>query len=386
MARAASQEKNPTEPGGPRLPVPVKSELERLGIDEAKWRVLAEMTFPSARTAEALVMVLEYCRARGLDPLKRPVHIVPMWSAALGREVETVWPGINEVQTTAARTGLWAGMDSPRFGPEVSRTFRGRRRSAEAWEDVELSLSFPNWCEVTVYCLPRTMASRWAWVGSRHRTAARRPGPTPVRLEPMRRMPTQGPILLYPPPTGSGEGATDTAHQALAATLGAGLSDMAGDLFQAVGDRVAGRSQPGSLRLPVARDVRPDPAAGRRLLERVQAESARLRARLHGLVQASRMDRPRIARTGPRLAHRQLHRAVLAGDRVFRRNHRRVAPNTAVHLVVDVSGSMGDAVTRSDASPARRVDLALESALALALALESIPGTSVGVTAVPGYR
>jgi phage recombination protein Bet len=153
MARAASQEKNPTEPGGPRFPVPARSELERLGIDEAKWRVLSEMTFPSARTPEALVMVLEYCRARGLDPLKRPVHIVPMWSAALGREVETVWPGINEVQTTAARTGLWAGMDSPRFGPEVSRAFRGRRRSAEAWEDVELSLTFPSWCEVTVYRL-----------------------------------------------------------------------------------------------------------------------------------------------------------------------------------------------------------------------------------------
>ena len=153
MARAASAEKNPTEPGSPRFPVPVKSELERLGVDEAKWRVLAEMTFPSARTPEALVMVLEYCRARGLDPLKRPVHIVPMWNVALGREVETVWPGINEVQTTAARTGLWAGMDSPRFGPELSRSFRGRRRSGEGWEDAELTLTFPSWCEVTVYRL-----------------------------------------------------------------------------------------------------------------------------------------------------------------------------------------------------------------------------------------
>jgi hypothetical protein len=189
-----------------------------------------------------------------------------------------------------------------------------------------------------------------------------------------------------PPPTGSGEGAPDTAHQALTAALGAGPSDFAGDLFQAVGDRLAGQSRPGLVRLPVARDVRPDPAAGRRLLERVQAESARLRARLHGLVQASRMDRPRNARTGRRLAHRQLHRALLADDRVFRRNHRRVAPNTAVHLVVDVSGSMGNAVTRADGSPGRRVDLALESALALALALQSIPGTSVGVTAFPGPR
>lgn len=153
MARTVTVEKTPAGPGGPRFPVPAKPELERLGIDEAKWRVLSEMTFPTARTPAALVMVLEYCRARGLDPLKRPVHVVPMWNAALGREVETVWPGINEVQTTAARTGLWAGMDSPRFGPELTRSFRGRRRSGEGWEDAELTLTFPAWCEVTVWRL-----------------------------------------------------------------------------------------------------------------------------------------------------------------------------------------------------------------------------------------
>ena len=173
---------------------------------------------------------------------------------------------------------------------------------------------------------------------------------------------------------------------ALSAALGAGPADVVTDLFEAVGERLARQSGPASLRLPVAQDVRPDATAGRRLLERVQAESARLRARLHGLVQASRMDRPRNVRTGRRLAHRHLHRAVLADDRVFRRNQRRVAPNTAVHLVVDVSGSMGAAVTRADGGPARRIELALEAALALALALESIPGTSVGVTAFPGQR
>lgn len=173
---------------------------------------------------------------------------------------------------------------------------------------------------------------------------------------------------------------------ALNAALGAGPSDLVTDLFEAVGERLARQSGPASLRLPVAQDVRPDATAGRRLLERVQAESAQLRARLHGLVQASRMDRPRNVRIGRRLAHRHLHRAVLADDRVFRRNQRRVAPNTAVHLVVDVSGSMGAAVTRADGGPARRIELALEAALALALALESIPGTSVGVTAFPGQR
>ena len=76
---------------------------------------------------------------------------LPDWSKALGREVETVWPGIAEVQTTAARTGQWAGMDAPRFGPDKTRTFRGRVRGEDAWQDIEVTLTFPAWCEVTVY-------------------------------------------------------------------------------------------------------------------------------------------------------------------------------------------------------------------------------------------
>ena len=76
---------------------------------------------------------------------------LPDWSKALGREVETVWPGIAEVQTTAARTGQWAGMDAPRFGPDKTRTFRGRVRGEDAWQDIEVTVTFPAWCEVTVY-------------------------------------------------------------------------------------------------------------------------------------------------------------------------------------------------------------------------------------------
>jgi len=74
-----------------------------------------------------------------------------MWSKALGREVETVWPGIAEVQTTAARTGQWAGMDAPRFGPDKTRTFAGRAKINDEWQDIQVTVTFPDWCEVTVY-------------------------------------------------------------------------------------------------------------------------------------------------------------------------------------------------------------------------------------------
>jgi len=133
-----------------RLPAPAAA-LTELGLDVGTWKVLTESIFPSAKTPEGVLLAVRYCQARKLDIMRRPVHVVPMWSKALGREVETVWPGIAEVQTTAARTGQWAGMDAPRFGPDKTRTFRGRVRGEDGWQDIEVTITFPAWCEVTVY-------------------------------------------------------------------------------------------------------------------------------------------------------------------------------------------------------------------------------------------
>lgn len=132
----------------PRLPMPGSLPS---AIDTGKWRVLCETTFPNARTAESIAMAVDYCRARGLDIFKKPVHIVPMWNSSLGREVETIWPGINEIQITAARTGQWAGMDVPVWGPMANREFVGRRKLKGNWEQVKAAIEYPEWCSVTVY-------------------------------------------------------------------------------------------------------------------------------------------------------------------------------------------------------------------------------------------
>jgi phage recombination protein Bet len=143
------------------------------GIDERRWRVLCETTFPSARTPEAIVMALDYCRARGLDVFKKPVHIVPMWNSTLRKEVETVWPGINEIQITASRTREWAGMDAPEWGPDITATFKGRKkerneRGESAWKNVETTLTYPEWCAVTVYRMiggePRAFTEPVYWL------------------------------------------------------------------------------------------------------------------------------------------------------------------------------------------------------------------------------
>lgn len=138
-----------------RLPI-VGSVADELGVNAMQWRVLVDQVFPNAKSAEAIALALTYCKARNLDVFKRPVHIVPMWSSALGHMVETVWPGIAEVRTTAVRTGAYAGIDEVVYGPMIERTFEGDR---EIWENnrktgtehVKLETRFPEFASVVVY-------------------------------------------------------------------------------------------------------------------------------------------------------------------------------------------------------------------------------------------
>ena len=146
-----SQNNRNTLPKTRDLPMPVTAQ-QSYGLSEQSWKVLTEVTFPTAKTPEAILMALDYCKARKLDIFKKPVHIVPMWSAALGRNVETVWPSIMEIQTTASRTGVWAGMDRPGWGPDVTKTFTGRYKDDnDQWQESSVTVTFPEWVAVTVY-------------------------------------------------------------------------------------------------------------------------------------------------------------------------------------------------------------------------------------------
>jgi uncharacterized protein YegL len=187
-------------------------------------------------------------------------------------------------------------------------------------------------------------------------------------------------------PKGSGANAlTDGERKALQAVLSAGAGDGGGDLFAEIGQRLAAQAAGSSrTQLPIAEDYAGSPLAGRRLIAKVEAESARLRARLQGLVQASRLERSRAVRCGRRLHPRRLHRVAVGEARVFQHKAPRWAPNTAVHLLIDLSGSMSDEVVRKDGTLTWRSTLAQESALALALALTGIPGVAVAATAFPG--
>jgi len=129
-----------------RLPVPS-------GIEQSMWRVLTEVIFPSARSAASIQLALTYCKARGLDIMKKPVNIVPVWSSVERREIETIWPSIGEAQITAARSKEWAGLDPPHYGPDITQSFAGRRKGQSGWEDTKADVTYPQWCEITVYRL-----------------------------------------------------------------------------------------------------------------------------------------------------------------------------------------------------------------------------------------
>ena len=121
---------------------PAALHLDKRGLDESQWRVLRDSVWPGA-SDKAIALAIDYCSARRLDPFKKPVHIVKVWNSAAKALVETVWPGIAEIRTTAFRTGEYGGCDATEYGTDVVKQFGGGNAA--------IKITFPAWCRITVY-------------------------------------------------------------------------------------------------------------------------------------------------------------------------------------------------------------------------------------------
>lgn len=99
--------------------------------------VLQRSLYPGA-SDESVGLVLSYCKAAGLDPMQKPVQIVPMWDSKAKQTRDVIMPGIGLYRTQAARTGQYGGMSEPAFGPTVKTKLDGRE------------FEHPEWCKVTV--------------------------------------------------------------------------------------------------------------------------------------------------------------------------------------------------------------------------------------------
>lgn len=130
------------------LPANIQIALKERNIDLAVWNTLQNSVFPGAKD-ESIILAVDYCKARKLDILKKPCHIVPMQITLSGEKErgsdgkfydkkiwrDVIMPGIYEQRITAFRTGQMAGQDEPVFGGTIS--FKG--------------VDAPEWCRVTVY-------------------------------------------------------------------------------------------------------------------------------------------------------------------------------------------------------------------------------------------
>lgn len=108
-----------------------------LALPEAEMmKVLQSSLYPGA-APDSIKMVLGYCKAAGLDPMQKPVHIVPMWDSKAKCMRDVIMPGIGLYRTQAARSGC-AGVTEPEFGPDISENIGGT------------AMTYPAWCRVTV--------------------------------------------------------------------------------------------------------------------------------------------------------------------------------------------------------------------------------------------
>ena len=116
--------------------------LKDYDVDQSMWSALTSSIFPGAKP-ESIVMAVEYAKARNLDIMKKPCHIVPMHvkDAKTGQSQwrDVIMPSITEHRITASRSNSYAGIDSPVFGPMISAQFGNSTHTV------------PEFCTVTVY-------------------------------------------------------------------------------------------------------------------------------------------------------------------------------------------------------------------------------------------
>lgn len=178
--------------------------------------------------------------------------------------------------------------------------------------------------------------------------------------------------------SGSSNGANESSDTALERLLRPTLKPVVNPLdisgsFQRL---QADESVPG-LKVDLTGRIRPLPAkedVGLERLARARKDSVALRLALRGLVQAKARCAKCITDRGRRFSTTHLCRLVVSDARVFEQRTERQEPNSAVHVLLDMSGSMGVAGG----------DLAVRSSLGLVLGLEGIRGVNPALTVFPG--
>ncbi|EGR5060941.1 VWA domain-containing protein [Vibrio metschnikovii] len=172
----------------------------------------------------------------------------------------------------------------------------------------------------------------------------------------------------------------DNLRQALEASAAQFEPDTFAQVAEVLSEQAEGHQGVTPLSLPQAEQAMLGDEA---ILTLSASESAQIRARLRGMVQSSQDNRNHAKRQGLRVATHRLAASQAGESRLFIQRQPRIAPNAAVHLLVDISGSMGKPIGEGNR---KYFHVANEAALALAMALEDIPGVVPAVSYFPGIH
>ena len=172
----------------------------------------------------------------------------------------------------------------------------------------------------------------------------------------------------------------DNLRQALEASAAQFEPDTFAQVAEVLSEQAEGHQGVTPLSLPQAEQAMLGDEA---ILTLSASESAQIRARLRGMVQSSQDNRNHAKRRGLRVATHRLAASQAGESRLFIQRQPRIAPNAAVHLLVDISGSMGKPIGEGNR---KYFHVANEAALALAMALEGIPGVVPAVSYFPGIH
>nr|APO17167.1 Plasmid associated gene product [Proteus mirabilis]APO17252.1 Plasmid associated gene product [Proteus mirabilis]APO17337.1 Plasmid associated gene product [Proteus mirabilis]APO17436.1 Plasmid associated gene product [Proteus mirabilis]APO17535.1 Plasmid associated gene product [Proteus mirabilis] len=172
----------------------------------------------------------------------------------------------------------------------------------------------------------------------------------------------------------------DNLRQALEASAAHFEPDTFAQVAEVLSEQAEGHQGVTPLSLPQAEQAMLGDEA---ILTLSASESAQIRARLRGMVQSSQDNRNHAKRYGLRVATHRLAASQAGESRLFIQRQPRIAPNAAVHLLVDISGSMGKPIGEGNR---KYFHVANEAALALAMALEGIPGVVPAVSYFPGIH
>ncbi|HCG7048782.1 TPA: VWA domain-containing protein [Vibrio parahaemolyticus] len=172
----------------------------------------------------------------------------------------------------------------------------------------------------------------------------------------------------------------DNLRQALEVSAAQFEPDTFAQVAEVLSEQAEGHQGVTPLSLPQAEQAMLGDEA---ILTLSASESAQIRARLRGMVQSSQDNRNHAKRHGLRVATHRLAASQAGESRLFIQRQPRIAPNAAVHLLVDISGSMGKPIGEGNR---KYFHVANEAALALAMALEGIPGVVPAVSYFPGIH